>query len=152
MPKFSKRSLQNLENVHPLLVSMCHRAIEFVDFAVIEGHRDEEDLSSKVQGGKAQGGDPGFWGPMGWWWFLTNRASVFIPHENPLPPRLADGGGKLRGFCDRNTAFFMNGQRGLVRGCGKAFDHGGQWSISPRGPPEGTFKRPYNGLMDRQDR
>lgn len=42
MPKFSKRSKQNLEHVDTRLVRMCQRAIQVVDFAVIEGHRSAE--------------------------------------------------------------------------------------------------------------
>jgi len=42
--KFSQRSLNNLEEVHPQLVAVAHRALELtkVDFVVIEGKRSME--------------------------------------------------------------------------------------------------------------
>lgn len=50
--QFSKRSLQNLNNVHPLLVSVVERALTLstVDFSVIEGLRTlerQKELFSK---------------------------------------------------------------------------------------------------------
>ena len=41
---FSKRSLRNLEGVHPDLVRVVRRALELteVDFVVVEGIRTEE--------------------------------------------------------------------------------------------------------------
>ena len=44
MYKLSKRSLRNLEGVHPLLVSVVHRALELsdIDFTVVEGLRTIE--------------------------------------------------------------------------------------------------------------
>jgi peptidoglycan L-alanyl-D-glutamate endopeptidase CwlK len=41
MPKFSKRSLDNLSTCHPILQALAHEAIKHCDFTVIEGHRDE---------------------------------------------------------------------------------------------------------------
>ena len=42
MPKFSKRSKDNLSLVDDRLVRMCQMAIQVVDFAVIEGFRTAE--------------------------------------------------------------------------------------------------------------
>ena len=44
MYKLSKRSLRNLEGVHPLLVNIVHRALELsnIDFTVVEGLRTIE--------------------------------------------------------------------------------------------------------------
>lgn len=41
MPKFSKRSLDNLATCHPILQELAHEAIKGFDFTVIEGHRDK---------------------------------------------------------------------------------------------------------------
>lgn len=43
MYKLSNRSLGNLMMVDERLVTMCHRAIEVVNFAVICGHRDAKE-------------------------------------------------------------------------------------------------------------
>ena len=41
MYKFSKRSLSNLNTVHPILKELAQEAIKGFDFTVIEGHRDK---------------------------------------------------------------------------------------------------------------
>jgi len=42
MPRFSKRSLENLSTCHPLLQLVAKEAIKYVDFSVIWGHRPED--------------------------------------------------------------------------------------------------------------
>ena len=42
MPKFGKKSLEKLKDVHPDLRKVCEYAIEFTDFTVLEGHRSVE--------------------------------------------------------------------------------------------------------------
>ncbi len=41
MPKFSKRSISNLETCHPVLQALAHETIKYFDFTVIEGHRSK---------------------------------------------------------------------------------------------------------------
>ena len=51
MPKFSKRSLSNLNTVHSILQALAHEAIKVYDFTVIEGHRDEgKQMQSYLMG------------------------------------------------------------------------------------------------------
>ena len=50
MPKFSKRSLDALQQAHPDLQSICFEAIELVDFTVIcsyRGKREQNEAFSK---------------------------------------------------------------------------------------------------------
>jgi len=42
MPRFSKRSLENLSTCHPLLQLVAKEAIKYVDFSIIWGHRPED--------------------------------------------------------------------------------------------------------------
>jgi len=62
LPKFSKRSLEKLENVHPDLRKVLDHAIEFTDFTVLEGYRSVERQrrlfaagASKIDGIKKKG-------------------------------------------------------------------------------------------------
>ena len=56
MYKLSKRSLRNLEGVHPLLVNIVHRALELsdIDFTVIEGLRTIEKQKEYVAKGASK--------------------------------------------------------------------------------------------------
>ena len=56
MYKFSKRSLRNLEGVHPLLVNVVHRALELsnIDFTVVEGLRTIEKQREYVAKGASK--------------------------------------------------------------------------------------------------
>lgn len=56
MFKFSKRSLDRLQGVHPDLVKVVHRALEIstVDFAVLEGVRTAERQKTLVDSGASQ--------------------------------------------------------------------------------------------------
>lgn len=53
---FSKRSLRNLEGVHPDLVKVVRRALELteVDFVVVEGIRTEEKQRQYVEAGASK--------------------------------------------------------------------------------------------------
>lgn len=42
MPRLGTRSRENLDTCDRRLVEVCHRVIEIVDFAVVEGHRGQE--------------------------------------------------------------------------------------------------------------
>lgn len=62
MPKFSARSLRNLENVHYDLRKVLDHAIEFSDFVVLEGYRSPERQrrlfaagATKIDGVKKKG-------------------------------------------------------------------------------------------------
>jgi peptidoglycan L-alanyl-D-glutamate endopeptidase CwlK len=51
MPKFSKRSLSNLNTVHPILKELAQEAIKTFDFTVICGHRGKEDQAKAYASG-----------------------------------------------------------------------------------------------------
>ena len=42
MYKFSKTSLDRLSSCHPDLQLICNEGIEFIDFSVVQGHRNKE--------------------------------------------------------------------------------------------------------------
>lgn len=54
--KFSKRSLDNMKDVHPDLVAVMHRALEItpVDFVVIEGLRSVTRQKALVESGASR--------------------------------------------------------------------------------------------------
>jgi len=78
----SRRSMKNLEGVHPDLVRVVKRALEItpVDFAVIEGMRSEEQQKVLVEKGASRtmnsrhltghAVDLAAWvgGTVSWWW------------------------------------------------------------------------------------
>lgn len=51
MPKFSKRSLNNLAQCHPNLQKIAHEAIKEFNFVVICGHRNKADQNKAFDGG-----------------------------------------------------------------------------------------------------
>lgn len=51
MFKFSKRSEANLCTCHPDIIRLCKELIKHVDFAVLEGHRIEEDQNKAFENG-----------------------------------------------------------------------------------------------------
>ncbi|CAL7888758.1 L-alanyl-D-glutamate peptidase [Fusobacterium necrophorum subsp. funduliforme] len=54
MPKFSKRSLDNLKDCHPDLKKIAELAIQRVDFTIIEGHRSKAKQLQNVKSGASQ--------------------------------------------------------------------------------------------------
>lgn len=56
MFKFSKRSLNNLKEVHPDLQAVMHKALEYtpVDFVVIDGLRTVEEQKALVKSGASK--------------------------------------------------------------------------------------------------
>lgn len=52
MPKFSERSLKNLQTVHQDLQKIMHYAIQTIDFAVIYGYRTEEQQFNLFKRGR----------------------------------------------------------------------------------------------------
>lgn len=52
--KFSKRSLNNMKNVHPDLIKIANEAIKYVDFTIIEGHRSIEQQKENIKKGVSQ--------------------------------------------------------------------------------------------------
>lgn len=59
MPSFGKRSLNNLEKVHPKLKAIMLAAIERFDFMVISGHRTKEEQMELYKVGRIK--DNGKW-------------------------------------------------------------------------------------------
>ncbi len=54
MPKFSKRSLDSLATVDLRLRSILEEAIQYMDFIVLEGHRDKAAQDAAVATGKSK--------------------------------------------------------------------------------------------------
>lgn len=54
MPKFSKRSLDNLKDCHPNIKRIAELAIQKTDFTVIEGHRSKKKQAENVKIGASQ--------------------------------------------------------------------------------------------------
>src|SRR3990172_9550055 len=54
MPKFGKRSKDNLATCHPDLVLLAQDAIKQIDFTVIEGHRGKEAQTIAVTRGTSR--------------------------------------------------------------------------------------------------
>jgi peptidoglycan L-alanyl-D-glutamate endopeptidase CwlK len=54
MPKFSKRSLDNLATCHPDLQKVAHECIKHFDFTVIEGHRNKTQQDKAYATGKSK--------------------------------------------------------------------------------------------------
>jgi peptidoglycan L-alanyl-D-glutamate endopeptidase CwlK len=54
MPTFSKRSLANLAGCDERLQRVLTEAIKRTDFAIIWGHRNEEDQEQEFKSGKSQ--------------------------------------------------------------------------------------------------
>lgn len=54
MPRFSKRSLENLKTCHPDLIRIANEAIKRIDFTIIEGHRSKEKQKENVKKGASQ--------------------------------------------------------------------------------------------------
>lgn len=54
MPKFSARSLKNLEQCHPLLQLLMYEAIKVTDFSVICGFRGEREQNEAYDRGNSK--------------------------------------------------------------------------------------------------
>lgn len=54
MPQFSDRSLAQLETIHPSLRAVLEEAIRFVDFTVLEGHRNQADQDRAFEMGRSK--------------------------------------------------------------------------------------------------
>ena len=48
MPKFSKKSLERLEQCHPDIQRLMHEVIKYTDFTVLCGHRDRREQEEAV--------------------------------------------------------------------------------------------------------
>lgn len=53
MPRFGNRSKKNLETCHEDLQKILNKAIEYVDFGVIEGHRTKETQNHYYETGRS---------------------------------------------------------------------------------------------------
>lgn len=54
MPQFGKRSKEQLETCHPDLQMVLNKAIEVVDFSVLQGYRGEEEQNKYFYEGKSK--------------------------------------------------------------------------------------------------
>lgn len=54
MPKFSARSLELLKSAHPDLQALANKAIEIMDFVVLETHRDEARQTQAFNSGRSR--------------------------------------------------------------------------------------------------
>lgn len=54
MPKFSKTSKSRLETCHKDLQVFCEELIKYIDFSVLEGHRNQERQDLAYQNGKSK--------------------------------------------------------------------------------------------------
>lgn len=54
MPTFSKKSLEKLATVDRRLYDICSEAIKYTDFAVICGHRNEQDQNLAYETGTSK--------------------------------------------------------------------------------------------------
>jgi len=54
MPKFSQRSLKNLDSCHIVLRRLMSMAIERADFTVLCGHRDQEEQDAAFAAGNSK--------------------------------------------------------------------------------------------------
>ena len=54
MPKFSKRSLTQLDSCHVVLQRLLRRVIERTDFTVLQGHRGQQEQDKAYTEGKSK--------------------------------------------------------------------------------------------------
>lgn len=54
MPQFGKKSLQNLENVHPDLVRLFNEVIKHIDCTVLCGHRGQAEQDAAYAAGNSK--------------------------------------------------------------------------------------------------
>jgi len=54
MPKFGRRSQIERATLHPKLRDICDQAIKYMDFAIIQGHREEADQEKAFKEGKSK--------------------------------------------------------------------------------------------------
>lgn len=54
MPKFSQASLDQLATCHPDLQRIANEAIQYFDFTVLEGHRDQAKQDAAVAAGNSK--------------------------------------------------------------------------------------------------
>ena len=54
MPKFSKRSLENLRTCHQDIQAVLNEAIKYVDFSVTCGHRGQYEQDKAFVEGKSK--------------------------------------------------------------------------------------------------
>jgi peptidoglycan L-alanyl-D-glutamate endopeptidase CwlK len=54
MPEFGSRSREHLKTLHPSLQRILVKAIEIIDFSILEGFRDEEKQNEAFREGKSK--------------------------------------------------------------------------------------------------
>jgi len=68
MPQFSKTSKQRLETCHQDIITICHYAIQILDFSVIRGFATAEEQFELFKKGRTRVGD---------WWTITGDVVTY---------------------------------------------------------------------------
>jgi hypothetical protein len=112
MPRFGKRSKENLSTCHEDLQKVFNEVIKHVDCSVLEGHRDEEKQERLFSEGKTK---------------------VHYPkgRHNSKPSRAVDVVPYPIDWDDRERFHLFSGfVLGLARGMGITLRWGGDWNMN----------------------
>jgi hypothetical protein len=112
MPRFGKRSKENLSTCHEDLQKVFNEVIKHVDCSVLEGHRDEEKQERLFSEGKTK---------------------VHYPkgRHNSKPSRAVDVVPYPIDWDDRERFHLFSGfVLGLARGMGVTLRWGGDWNMN----------------------
>ena len=112
MPRFGKRSKENLSTCHEDLQKVFNEVIKHVDCSVLEGHRDEEKQERLFSEGKTK---------------------VHYPkgRHNSKPSRAVDVVPYPIDWNDRERFHLFSGfVLGLARGMGITLRWGGDWNMN----------------------
>ena len=112
MPKFGKKSIERLSTCDQRLQKVFNEVIKYVDFSVLEGHRDERTQDRYFQEGKTK-----VRYPMGRHNTKPSRAVDVVPY--PID------------WKDRERFHLFSGfVLGLARGMGITLRWGGDWNMN----------------------
>jgi peptidoglycan L-alanyl-D-glutamate endopeptidase CwlK len=111
MPKFSKTSLDRLDTCHPKLKGILNKAIAFIDFTIVCGHRNELDQNQA---------------------FAENKSDLKYPDSkhNKMPSEAVDVAfwdGKGLVWDIRQAAFLAGYIKATADGMGIKIRLGGDW-------------------------
>lgn len=138
MPSFSEVSKQRLATCDPRLQDILNEAIKFVDFVVLEGHRDRDAQNKAVAEGKSQ--KP--W-PTGNHNSLPSRAVDIAPYYPDVKLDWSDvvAFGRLMGMVQ-----LIGLQKGVRLRFGLDWD--GDWHTVGKDPNEHFLDAPHVELVD----